>query len=529
MKDKAVPELETSNIVAAGSTETRRQVVLLLHGIRTQGDWQEMVVEHLEEGDSIIVLPIRFEYLDLLKFWFPFFTRERAIRRVLREVRTAKDKYRDYNLSIIAHSFGTYAVARILQDNPDIEIFRLILCGSIIPRGFRWDLLRGRLRSVAINDCGTRDIWPVLAQSTTWGYGASGIFGFGTVPVRDRFHDYAHSDYFNVDFVERFWAPFIKRGEIVRTEYESRRPPSPWWMSLLSIVPFKYLITLSAIALILTQFFLRSYQCTVPSFLNSLSARDQVGNEGTIDVFQLKSNDTIRIESGKYDEDLRLWFQVMRPDGVTGWVPSSPLRNGKQLGELNCNFRYSSVFDPNQPRDIRNFLAYGPPMATPKPTPTLTAVPTLTPTAQLPSPTSTITPLSPTLTRTAVPSSPPLVPSQTAKPMLQSIAVITPQHGAAIRVQAASLAATYDPNEYQWLLLENGAPVPFDTMKSFEIGKDDGVPGLPVVIILLDSRVVNQRIAASWIKPVKIWGKEESSGQLHSINLAEVKRIEFQR
>ena len=131
----------------------KRQVVLLIHGIRTHATWQEMVADNLEEPD-ITVIPLRYGYLDVLRFWFPLFTRERAIRRVLRDIRYARDRYPDSYLSIIAHSFGTYAIGKILQDNPDIHIYRLILCGSILNADFRWDQLRNQIEGGVINECG---------------------------------------------------------------------------------------------------------------------------------------------------------------------------------------------------------------------------------------------------------------------------------------------------------------------------------------------------------------------------------------
>ena len=85
------------------------------------------------------------------------------------------------------------------------------------------------------------DIWPVLATSTTWGYGPTGTFGFGFPTIRDRHHDMAHSDFFSKDFVERFWRPWVHEGRDVESEFEATQPPAPLWMSLLTLLPLKYL------------------------------------------------------------------------------------------------------------------------------------------------------------------------------------------------------------------------------------------------------------------------------------------------
>jgi hypothetical protein len=148
-------------------------------------------------------------------------------------------------LSIIAHSFGTYVIGKILQKHFDLYIHRLILCGSVLPRDFPWEQYQGRFDDTrAINECGKADIWPVLAKSLSWGYGASGTHGFGAVLVTDRYHSGGHGQYFASEFVEKYWAPLIQRGEYQKTGFELTMPPTPWWMSVLEIVPLKWLTIL---------------------------------------------------------------------------------------------------------------------------------------------------------------------------------------------------------------------------------------------------------------------------------------------
>ncbi|MDQ5868012.1 MAG: hypothetical protein M3390_20145, partial [Chloroflexota bacterium] len=232
-----------------------RQVVLLVHGIRTHANWQEMVVEQLAEKNSITVIPVRYGYLDLFRFWFPWLTRERPIQKTLRRIRAAISRHPHARLSIIAHSFGTYAITKILDDNPDIKVFRLILCGSIVPTEFRWDKITGdQIHDPVINECGARDIWPVVAQATTWGYGASGTFGFGSAAagVEDRFHNYRHSDYFTPEFVEHFWKPYIERGEITKSAWGAKRPPPPWWLDILGSLLNKYIFIILVLILLVS-------------------------------------------------------------------------------------------------------------------------------------------------------------------------------------------------------------------------------------------------------------------------------------
>jgi hypothetical protein len=86
-----------------------------------------------------------------------------------------------------------------------------------IPQDHPWEQFRDRLGKV-INECGKADIWPVMAQSLSWGYGATGTYGFKGPLVKDRYHAGGHGQYFDPKFVSEFWEPFIRRGEYAGTD-----------------------------------------------------------------------------------------------------------------------------------------------------------------------------------------------------------------------------------------------------------------------------------------------------------------------
>jgi tetratricopeptide (TPR) repeat protein len=233
--------------MSAGSPAPRH-VVVLLHGIRTQAPWAEMVANILAQQCGVEVIPLRYGYFDLVRFLSPLLTRRRPVTRILRELRDVQRLYPQSPISVIAHSFGTYALGQALAET-DIRLERLVLCGSIIPQEFRWDRHAAQINARVLNDCGTHDIWPVLASAVTWGYGPTGTFGFGTARVRDRFHKFTHSAYFNVSFVTEYWVPYIRDGTIHGTEWERQRPTPPWWQSLLTVVPLRWVIVLLLLAL----------------------------------------------------------------------------------------------------------------------------------------------------------------------------------------------------------------------------------------------------------------------------------------
>jgi len=222
-------------------TSATSHYVVLVHGIRTHATWAEMVAGLLSKN-GLIPVPVRYGYLDALQFWCPLFTRRAPIKRVLRELRDLRAEYPTADISAICHSFGTYSITKCLLE-PDVRLKRIIFCGSIVPAAFRRATFKAQLGADPIlNDCGTKDWWPVIAKSFTWGFGPSGTFGFGTLGIRDRFNEYGHSEYFNEQFVNDYWLPYLLNGEIVPTAWESVRRTPSGWMSMPLWFQAKYLV-----------------------------------------------------------------------------------------------------------------------------------------------------------------------------------------------------------------------------------------------------------------------------------------------
>ena len=142
---------------------------------------------------------------------------------------------------------------KFLEKYSDIKFHRIIFCGGIVKDDFTWDMCHSRIANGdvsechVVNDCGMKDILPVLAKSVTWGFGSSGRFGFGHNLVKDRYYEKGHSDFFSTDFISDKWVPFIVEGVIEEGEIPSS--VTPWWLSILTVLHIKYLVIITVVIL----------------------------------------------------------------------------------------------------------------------------------------------------------------------------------------------------------------------------------------------------------------------------------------
>lgn len=187
--------------------------VVLIHGIRDNGDWFPVIQSELDGVDLIEVEAAGYGYFHVKKFVTPA-RRKEAYQKVVRALSNAGGHL--CAVSVICHSFGTYCVTKALLEHQHIRVFRLVLCGGIVHPDFDWTRLGSPIPKGRIyNDCGNQDVWPIAARWIFREFGESGRYGFSRSPVIDRFHDVGHGGFFTADFVRGFWLPFLRSGQKV--------------------------------------------------------------------------------------------------------------------------------------------------------------------------------------------------------------------------------------------------------------------------------------------------------------------------
>ena len=202
----------------------KKHITVLIHGIRTHASWQERLARRLGTlAPEVEVSPVGYDWFPALQLVIPIFTRNKPIQIVLEQLRTIRSNNPDADISVVAHSFGTYIISIILKKYADIKLNRIQLCGSIIPTNYDWALVKPRISGTIVNDVGTKDRWPSVAKHLSWGYGSSGRYGFKQYLVKDNFHDLGHSDYFTDEHQDKYWIPFLIDGQIIYSSWNTER------------------------------------------------------------------------------------------------------------------------------------------------------------------------------------------------------------------------------------------------------------------------------------------------------------------
>lgn len=317
--------------------------IVLVHGIRTHAGWFETVRRVFRDVPDTLVHPIKYGRFDLIRFLLPGPWRKgpknRIKSKLLPILLTARSSGRE--ITIICHSNGTKAVVDMLLEEPTFRIQNLIMCGSVVPDDFDWNLLTDQISGKIINDYGVRDIWPAVARSVTWGYGYSGTNGFGS-PVVDRMHDATHSSYFERDFVARFWLPFIAENKFVDSDLPDDRPlSSPAWFGILEF-PFRWLFAglLAALIVLVALRF-----GSVGDLLTAQLPAPSIGTQGWV-YYEVDSNGrptevgrlSVRGRSGRLPE-----AAAITPTDVLVTIDTKPLRSsatrnswGRHLSAGTC-------------------------------------------------------------------------------------------------------------------------------------------------------------------------------------------------
>ena len=176
--------------------------IVMVHGVLSDGsDFDDFGKKFMSDvrlkGVKVKVSVIKYGKLLLSIGRIPF-VRMLVSRYIAARLAACTYKYPNAKTVVLAHSFGTWAVAHAIEElYNEFRLDMLILVGSVISRGFPWN----RYGLWVNNFVGKRD-W-VVFFSALWGTGWSGRFGFKRSRKDDsarnnvfqKYREWGHADY----------------------------------------------------------------------------------------------------------------------------------------------------------------------------------------------------------------------------------------------------------------------------------------------------------------------------------------------
>lgn len=197
----------------------RDKALVTIHGIRTHADWNAEITLNAS-ANGWMVAPFQYGYESPSVFLKK--QRRKEIVDLFRDfLARLKNEYGIGEVSVIAHSFGTYiAVNYILGfDEPPTRFDSLILCGAIIDHELDLDRFRGKAANI-INEKAPNDEWVEWARKANLGqdelFGYAGTRGF-TYPTA-RLHEpestiFSHNNVIKSDVISQRWLPFLEANK----------------------------------------------------------------------------------------------------------------------------------------------------------------------------------------------------------------------------------------------------------------------------------------------------------------------------
>ena len=224
-----------------GYAAAPRHIVITLHGIRTHAPWQRRLDTELANA-GFLPVSISYGYFLALRLLLPN-ARRRKVDWFRDEYASIKERYPGADISIIAHSFGTYLVANAMRIYPQVAFDSVIFCGAIVEPTFPWEEVasNGQVKR-SLNEHGGQDIWTASVARFVRDAGPSGYSGFtcdASVVTQRSYPGFRHSDYFNPSHYQHTWIPFLAGRPMGRTAVASRPAENALYrgtMVLISIV-----------------------------------------------------------------------------------------------------------------------------------------------------------------------------------------------------------------------------------------------------------------------------------------------------
>lgn len=213
----------SGNSLLSQNKKINNNILLSIHGIRTLGTWQEKLEQRvLNKKDNIYeVINFRFNYFSSIQLLIPR-CRKFVIDRLIIDLVEINNKNPNCQISIICHSFGTYALVKALENLPiscNFNIKNLILVSSVMKSTYDFSLIKTKFNiEKIICECGFNDNVLILSYLFCHDMGMAGRTGFIGDSILNRFYKGGHSFFNrNENFIDEHWIPILD-NRIIKTD-----------------------------------------------------------------------------------------------------------------------------------------------------------------------------------------------------------------------------------------------------------------------------------------------------------------------
>lgn len=258
--------IEEATLISLPSNATPMHVLVCVHGIRDDGAWGSAIKIAVQSGfvpTDITVVSARYDRVSSAGFIVGY-KHKKNCDDLLSQLSQIRQDFPESFISIICHSSGTKVIVDIAH-RITFPIEWIFLCGSVC-RASDADKLRLRRRGL-VNDAGTEDWWPIIAESLRPSrFSATGVGGFNRHPVIDRWFRYRHGDGLTQKHVDEWVIPTIINGRVrlvipIDIGYKKhmpvllRRGGFVGWVACLLLAMFLHLVFAFGLLLLIVIFF----------------------------------------------------------------------------------------------------------------------------------------------------------------------------------------------------------------------------------------------------------------------------------
>lgn len=204
----------------------KKGIVVSIHGLLSRAEWNNELAPIISE-DNWIFAPYTYE-TNKPNLLFSSGKRSKVVDDFREWIYDLQNRY-EGNISIIAHSFGTYIISAYLDgfDNgecPPVTFDTIILTGSILNEKYDWEKYRGLsvgsvYNTIAPNDeyvkfMPQNELRKYIGMSSNFGRaGINGFENYTSMLTQSSYNILNHTNSIKRDIIETKWMPFLNANK----------------------------------------------------------------------------------------------------------------------------------------------------------------------------------------------------------------------------------------------------------------------------------------------------------------------------